>query len=105
MKKKSILCILIVALCSSLIFAADSVEKSRQDKTESKIIVTGTVISKGNLPFVYPGIISDDGTEYTIVCTEKQKRRLLELQGKHLRFTLVNKDDVCWVVKKYKVIK
>lgn len=104
--KKRILIILLACLCLTNLFCADkSVKKNAQSDTNSKIVITGYVISTGNVPFVYPAIKGDDENNYVIICTEKQKRRLLDSQGKHLRFTLVKNDEVSWIVKKFKVIK
>lgn len=103
MKVKSISLALI--LFSFFSICGFSVEKSLQSDNKSKIVVTGYVISKGSMPFTQLAVISDDGLEYSIISPEKQKRRLLNLQGRHLRFTLVKNDQMNWIVKKYKVIK
>ena len=101
MKKNYLIILLSIFLISSLF----GVQKNVQSKSNSKIVVTGYVVSKGNMPFTFPAILADDGNEYSIVCSEKQKRRLLNNQGKHLRFTLVQIDEVLWTVKKFKIIK
>ena len=101
MKKNYLIILLSIFLISSLF----AVQKNTQFKNNPKVIVTGYVESKGNMPFVEPAIQGDDGNEYYIICSEKQKRRLLNSQGKHLRFTLVQIDEVLWTVKKFKVIK
>ena len=101
MKKNYLIILLSIFLISSLF----GVQKNAQFKNNSKIVVTGYVVSKGNMPFTFPAILADDGNEYSIVCSEKQKRRLLNNQGKHLRFTLVQIDEVLWTVKKFKIIK
>ena len=101
MKKNYLILLLSIFLISALF----GVQKNTQSKNNSKIVVTGYVVNKGNVPFTFPAIVADDGNEYSIVCTEKQKRRLLNNQGKHLRFTLVKIDEVLWTVKKIKVIK
>ena len=100
MKRKAIL-IFLILLIPFLIFG---VQKSEQSKNTS-ITVTGYVVSKGNVPFTQAAIRGDDGNEYSLICSEKQKRRLLDLQGKHLRFTLHKNDEIFYIVKKYKVIK
>ena len=99
--KRNILILLSLFICFSLF----GVQKNTQSKNNSKIVVTGYVVSKGNMPFSYPAIKADDGNEYYLVCTEKQKRRLLNDQGKHLRFTLIKNDEITWIYKKSKVIK
>ncbi len=101
MKKNYLIILLSIFLISSLF----AVQKNTQFKNNSKIVVTGYVVSKGNMPFTVPAILVDDGNEYSIVCSEKQKRRLLNNQGKHLRFTLVQIDEILWTVKKFKIIK
>ena len=101
MKKNYLIILLSIFLISSLF----AVQKNTQFKNNPKVIVTGYVVSKGNMPFVEPAIRADDGNEYYIICSEKQKRRLLNSQGKHLRFTLVQIDEVIWTVKKFKTIK
>lgn len=104
--KKAFLIILFASFCLLQGFTqGTTVNKSEQAKNNSKIVVTGYVLSKGNVPFVFPVIRGDDENEYVIVCTEKQKRKLLNLQGRHLRFTLVQKDQTSYVLKKYKKIK
>ena len=100
MNKKRIIVFLILILP----FFAFGVQKSEQSKNSS-ITITGYVVSKGNVPFTEPAIRGDDGNEYSLICSEKQKRRLLDLQGKHLRFTLQKNDEIFYVVKKYKIIK
>ena len=100
--KKRIIILLLIAVLPLNLFC---VNKSAQINKNNKTVVTGYVISKGNVPFVYPQIKGDDGNEYSIVCTEKQKRRLLDMQGKHLRFTLIKNDEITWTYKKSKVIK
>ncbi len=101
MKKNYLIILLSISLISSLF----AVQKNVQSKNNSKIVVTGYVVSKGNMPFTVPAIQGDDGKEYYIICSEKQKRRLLNNQGKHLRFTLVQIDEILWTVKKFKIIK
>ncbi len=99
--KRRIFILLSLFICFSLF----GVQKNTQFKNNPKVIVTGYVVSKGNMPFTYPAIKADDGNEYYLVCTEKQKRRLLNDQGKHLRFTLIKNDEITWIYKKSKVIK
>ena len=103
MKTKSIAIVLLILI--AIPFSAFCVNKSAQSDNKSKIVVTGYVVSKGSEPFVEPAIKADDGAEYTIICTQKQRRRLLNLQGKHLRFTLVKIDEINYAFKKYKLLK
>ena len=96
---------LIVLLSLFIVSALFGQTKKSNSNNNQKLVVTGYVVSKGNMPFVFPAIKADDGKEYLIITTEKQKRRLLDNQGKHLRFTLLQNEDSGWVVKKFKVIK
>ena len=100
--KKRIIPVLILLLIPFFTFAVD---KNIQSNKKSSVVVTGYIVSKGNMPFIEPAIKADDGNEYSIICTQKQKRRLLDSQGKHLRFTLQKNDEIFYVVKKYKIIK
>ena len=100
MKKKYLLLILSIFLVSSLF----GVQKSAQVKAGSKIIVTGYVVSKGNMPFVYPAIKAQDGTEYMIICKDKTKRKLLDAQGYLIKFTGKLNEDGFFVLKKWKKI-
>ena len=101
--KKKLCLILLVSLISSLgLFAVD---KSAQSKKNSTIVVTGYVVSKGNMPFNFPAIKTEDDTEYLFNCTDRQKKKLLKLQGKELRFTLLQNEDGVLILKKYKVLK
>ena len=101
--KKKLLLILLVSLISMLgLFAVD---KSTQSKKNSTVVITGYVVSKGNMPFVFPAIKTEDGTEYLFTCTARQKKKLLKLQGRDLRFTLLQNEDGALILKKYKVLK
>jgi len=101
--KKKLLLILLVSMISMLgVFAVD---KSAQSKKKSTVVITGYVVSKGNMPFVFPAIKTEDGTEYLFTCTARQKKKLLKLQGRDLRFTLLQNEDGALVLKKYKVLK
>lgn len=101
--KKKLLLILLVSMISMIgVFAAD---KAAQSKKNSTIVITGYVVSKGNMPFVFPAIQTEDGTEYLFTCTARQKKKLLKLQGRDIRFTLLQNEDGALVLKKYKVLK
>lgn len=99
--KKIILLVLSIFLISSLF----AVQKNEQFKVNSKIIVTGYVVSKGNVPFVYPAIRTQDGTEYMIICKDKTKEKLLDTQGYLIKFTGKINEDGFFVLKKWKKIK
>ena len=101
MKKK-----LFVYLFSILIVSAlFGVQKTSQVKTNSKVVVTGYVAAKGNVPFIYPAIKTEDGTEYMIVCKDKAKQKLLNAQGQLIKFTGTINEEGAFVLKKWKVLK
>ena len=57
-----------------MVSALFGVQKSTQVKNNSKVVISGYVVSKGNVPFVYPVIRTQDDTEYMIVCKDKVKQ-------------------------------
>ena len=79
--------------------------QSDQALKKQKLVITGYVVSKGNVPFVYPAIRAEDGTEYMIVCKEKQKQKLLNAQGTLIKFTGTLNESGLFVLKKWKVVK
>ncbi|MBR6341534.1 MAG: hypothetical protein IKR64_06510 [Treponema sp.] len=100
---KKLFIILLVSMISTLgLFAVD---KSAQSKNDSTIVITGYIVSKGNMPFNFPAIKTQNGTEYLFTCTARQKKKLLKLQGRDIRFTLLQNEDGALVLKKYKVLK
>ena len=101
-RKKTVLIYLLGIL---MISTLSGVQKSAQSKTNSKLVVTGYVVSKGNMPFVYPVIRTQDGTEYMIVCKDKVKQKLLNAQGNLIKFTGTLNEDGFFVLKKWKVVK
>lgn len=101
MKKKILICFLSLIVVSAIF----GVQKNTQVKNNSKLVVTGYVISKGNVPFVYPVIRTEDGTEYMIVCKEKQKQKLLNAQGYLIKFSGTLNEEGFFVLKKWKVLK
>ena len=94
---------------------------SKNQITES---FTGTVCAMGNEPFVFPGILADDGRKFIVDASEKVKKEILIFQGKSVIFEgdvyfldenqnkifvgLNNeeniKKDCYFLLKKYKVI-
>lgn len=67
-----------------LIFSSMSVFSfSKNQKTE---IFTGTVCVMGNEPFVFPGIVLDDGRKFFVDASESVKKEILTLQGKSVIF-------------------
>lgn len=102
MKKKLLLILLVSMIFMLGVFAVD---KAAQSKKNSTVVITGYVVSKGNMPFNFPAIKTEDGTEYLFTCTARQKKKLLKLQGRDLRFTLLQNEDGALVLKKYKVLK
>ena len=95
-KTKILICILSILMLSSLF---------SETKTNSKVVVTGYVVSKGSIPFVYPAIETEDNTEYMIVCSDKTKRKLLDSQGYLIKFTGTINEDGFFVLKKWKKVK
>ena len=102
MKKKLFIILLVSVLSAFGLFAAD---KSSKSKNVATVVITGYVVSKGNMPFVFPAILTEDGTEYLFTCTARQKKKLLKLQGSDIRFTLLQNEDGFLILKKYKVFK
>ena len=102
MKKRFIIFLAFSIFSIVGLLAAD---KGQQAKKNSTIVVTGYIVSKGNVPFTFPAIVTEDGDEYVFKFTDRQKKKLLKLQGKKIRFTLLVKDDEGMVLKKYKVLK
>ena len=103
MKKKA-LAILMISLFS--VFFCSAVPKSTQSNKSSKIVIEGYIVSKGNMPFVFPVIETIDEKEYTIAETSaSKKQKLLNLQGNLIRFTGTLEENGSFKIKKYKIIK
>ena len=102
MKKRTIF-ILLVLFISSLLPAA--VLKNEQSGKNSKIVVTGYIVSKGNDPFPYPAIKLDSGEELLFACNKKQGKQLLAAQEFHVQLILEQTDDNTLVLKKWKKLK
>ena len=83
MKKKFLIYFFSLVLVSALF----GVQNNTQVSKNSKVVITGYVVSKGNVPFVYPAIRTEDGTEYTIACKDRVKQKLLNSQGYLIKFT------------------
>ena len=101
MKKR----IFIIFLSIFIIPVLFGVQKTAQPAKYSKIQITGYIISKGNVPFVYPVIRTSDGTEYEIICKEKTKNKLLSEQGYLIQFSGQINEDGFFVLKRWKVMK
>ena len=101
MKKKLFICFISFFLVSALF----SVQKSVQTKNNSKVVITGYVTAKGNVPFVYPSIRSEDGKEFNLICKEKDKQKLLNAQGSLIKFTGKLDEDGTFILKKWKKVK
>lgn len=99
MKKK----LLINLLCITLALSLYAIQKNQDNRKNQNIIITGYVISKGNLPFVFPVIRTENGTEYLIICKEKTKNKLLKAQGYLIKFT-GKIEDGAFVLKKWKKV-
>ena len=55
---------------------------------------TGTVRSFGNMPFIFPGFVADDGKQYFIEADEALKDELLGVQGEKILLTgILEKKD------------
>ena len=100
--KKKILFVLLLSLAAAFLFADDS--KGKEVDKKSKVEVTGYIVSKGNMPFVFPAVKADDGQEYLFVCTKKQAQKLLKAQGQRLKLTFNQTPDNILVLTKYKKI-
>ena len=99
--------VLLTALIILIIFPLTGfcVEKNAQVDKNTKVIVTGNVISKGNVPFVEPYIKTLDGKEYKIICNQKTQKKLLNAQGQKIKFTgYIQDDGKIFLLKKWKKI-
>lgn len=103
MKKKIFVFLIILVLCPLVLSGA--VKKSGQSDKNSTVTITGYVISYGNIPFNYPGLQSESGYDIQFECTQKQKNKLLRLQGEKLRCTFKKEKDGTLVLKQYKILK
>ena len=80
---------------------------SKNQITES---FTGTVCAMGNEPFVFPGILADDGRKFIVDASEKVKGDVYFLdENQNKIFVDLNneeniKKDCYFLLKKYKVI-
>ncbi|MBR5402302.1 MAG: hypothetical protein IK102_10910 [Treponema sp.] len=101
--KKRALIVLAALFITSLLPAA--VLNNEQSGKNSKIVVTGYIISKGNDPFPYPAIILDSGEELQFICNKKMSRQLLSSQEHHVQLTLEKTKDDTLVLKKWKKLK
>ena len=98
---KKLLVILLTIFSVSMLFG---VQKTAQTKSNSKTVITGYIVSKGNVPFTYPAIRTEDGTEYIITCKNSTKKKLLNAQGQLIKFT-GKIDDGFFILKKWKIVK
>ena len=55
-------------------------------KNKNMEFVQGTVCAMGNEPFVFPGIVLDDGRKFFVDASESVKKEILTLQGKSVIF-------------------
>lgn len=97
MKKRLFFVFVIMCLSLFICYAG-----STSTKTQT---VQGCIIAKGNEPFVFPVILTDDGEQYIINTTAAKRKKLLNLQGKHIKFTGYIKDNGSFELKKYKILK
>ena len=102
--KKKLFLILALAFFSALSLMA--VDKTKQSKKNSTIVVTGYIVSKGNMPFPQAAIQTTDGQEYLIICNEKTNKKLLNTQGKKVKLTgYIQEATGFFVLKKWKKVK
>ncbi|MBO4533251.1 MAG: hypothetical protein J5726_06080 [Treponema sp.] len=101
--KKSFICIMLALFCISMGF---SVNKNEQADKNTKVVITGYIISKGNMPFPQAAIQTTDGQEYLIICNEKSNKKLLNTQGNKVKLTgYIQNDTGFFVLKKWKKVK
>ena len=101
--KKSLICIILALFCVCTCF---SVNKNEQADKNTKIVITGYIISKGNIPFPQAAIQTTDGQEYLIICNEKTNKKLLNTQGKKVKLTgYIQEATGFFVLKKWKKVK
>ncbi len=77
---KKLLLFLFSMFC--LVFAVQSYSKKNNFFSEA-----GTVRSFGNMPFNYPGFVTEDGKQYFIEADDSLKSELLGVQGKRILLT------------------
>ena len=101
MKKRILIGLLSLIVCSMLF----GVQKNTQTKKASKTVIIGYVVSKGNVPFVYPAIKTKEGVEYYIECSNRTKKKLLKAQGCIIKFTgTLSDNNSTFILKKWKKI-
>ena len=101
--KNSFALILLALFSFSMLFA---VNKNAQSDKKTKLVVTGYVVSKGNMPFAEAAIQTLDGQEYILVCSQETHKKLLKAQGHKIKFTgYVGKDGQFFTLKKWKKVK
>ena len=94
---------MLALFCVSMGF---SVNKNEQSDKNTKVVLTGYIISKGNMPFPQAAIQTQDGTEYFIVCSEKVNKKLLNTQGNMVKLTgYIQNETGFFVLKKWKKVK
>lgn len=77
---KKLLMFLTASFC--LVFAAESYSRKSNLFSEE-----GTVHSFGNMPFNFPGFVTEDGKQYFIEADDSMKSELLGTQGKRILLT------------------
>lgn len=74
--------LMFLAATFCLVFAAQSYSRKNNFFSEE-----GTVCSFGNMPFNFPGFVTEDGRQYFIEADDSMKSELLGTQGKKILLT------------------
>ncbi len=84
--RKSFVALLVLILFSGVFMSA----------SKSKVVkIKGTIHSYGNMPFNYPGIVTDKGEMYAVFGDNELKNKLLENQGYLIEFdgVVISKEE------------
>lgn len=85
---KKLLVILTILVTSMSLFA-----KGRTDLGDKYVEETGVIQMYGNMPFSYPGLVTEDGKKYTLKTTsEKTENKIKDLVGR--RVTVIGVVDI-----------
>lgn len=95
---------LIFLLCIATAVSLNGAVKNTQQKNNSKVEIIGYIVGKGNEPFVFPVIRTEDDTEYMIICKDKVKQKLINAQGYKIKFTGTINEEGFFVLKKWKKV-
>jgi hypothetical protein len=88
--------LLIVLSCATVNRTETAVEVVNEvvveEKVEDTIQITGRIVIFGNEPFIYAGIVAEDGLNYAIY-PEETERELMALQGYLIEFTVIPMEE------------